>query len=130
MSTPSRTSAGAAPREASSALPSWARTVAESYESNAASQFVIYGNINDRMVLPVPPAPRLAALPDFLLGVLLSGFNVVLSYDLGNGIRVEKVPKFSPNGRTSKRARRTGKRRAPPSRRSLATSATAPTSRA
>lgn len=90
MSTPSRTSAGAAPREASSALPSWARTVAESYESNAASQFVIYGNINDRMVLPVPPAPRLAALPDFLLGVLLSGFNVVLSYDLGNGIRVEK----------------------------------------
>lgn len=90
MSTPSRTSVGAAPHEASSALPSWARTVAESYESNAASQFVIYGNINDRMVLPGPPAPRLAALPEFLLGVLLSGFNVVLSYDLGNGIRVEK----------------------------------------
>ena len=78
-----------APRESAPALPSWARTITESYESNAASQFVIYGNINDRMVLP-GPAPRLGALPDFLLGVLLSGFNVVLSYDLGNGIRIEK----------------------------------------
>jgi hypothetical protein len=71
-------------------LPAWARNIAEAYESNAASQFVIYGNINDRMVLSGPPAPRLASLPDFLLNVLLSGFNVVLSYDLGNGIRVEK----------------------------------------
>ena len=90
MSSPSRTSAGTVAREPAPALPSWARLVADSYESNAASQFVIYGNINDRMVLPGPPAARLGALPDFLLGVLLSGFDVVLSYDLGNGIRVEK----------------------------------------
>ena len=90
MSSPSRTSAGTVAREPAPALPSWARLVADSYESNAASQFVIYGNINDRMVLPGPPAARLGALPDFLLGVLLSVFDVVLSYDLGNGIRVEK----------------------------------------
>jgi len=50
---------------------------------------VIYGNINDRMVLP-GATPRLGALPDFLLGGLLSRFDVVLSYDLGNGIRIEK----------------------------------------
>jgi hypothetical protein len=90
MSSPSPTSAGTPVRDTAFALPSWARTLAESYESNAASQFVIYGNISDRMVLPGPPAPRLGALPDFLLGVLLSRFDVVLSYDLGNGIRVEK----------------------------------------
>lgn len=91
MTTPPPTTPSiAAPRETSSALPAWARSLAESYESNAASQFVIYGNISDRMVLPAPPAPRLGALPDFLLGVLLSRFDVVLSYDLGNGIRVEK----------------------------------------
>jgi ATPase family associated with various cellular activities (AAA) len=71
-------------------LPPWARTLAESYECNAASQFIIYGNISDRMVLPGPPAPRFGALPDFLLSVLLHRFDVVLSYDLGNGIRVEK----------------------------------------
>ena len=92
MGPPSPTSARAVSREPSTApaLPSWARTIADAYESNAASQFVIYGNINDRMVLPGPPAPRLGALPDFLLGGLLSRFDVVLSYDLGNGIRAEK----------------------------------------
>lgn len=90
MSTLSQTSTGAAPHDASVALPAWARTIAESYESSAASQFVIYGNIEDRMVVHGPPAPRLAGLPDFLLNVLLSGFHVVLSYDLGNGIRIEK----------------------------------------
>jgi len=72
------------------ALPAWARTLAELYESNAASQFILYGNISDRMVLPVAPAPRLGGLCDFLLEVLLPRFDVVLSYDLGNGIHVEK----------------------------------------
>jgi hypothetical protein len=71
-------------------LPAWARTLADLYESNAASQFVIYGNISDRMVLPVLPCPRLGGLADFLLDALLPRFDVVLSYDLGNGIRVEK----------------------------------------
>jgi hypothetical protein len=62
------------------------------YESNAASQFIIYGNVNDRMVFPVGPRGelRLGTLSDFLLNVLLARFDVVLSYDLGNGIRVEK----------------------------------------
>src|SRR5262252_6932531 len=90
MSSPSSTSTGPLSHESGRSLPAWARTIAESYESNAASQFVIYGNINDRIVLSGPPAPRLGALCDFLLGGLLSRFDVVLSYDLGNGIRVEK----------------------------------------
>jgi hypothetical protein len=72
------------------ALPGWAHSLAELYESNAANQFIIYGNISDRMVLPPPPAPRLGGLSDFLLGVLLPRFDVVLSYDVGNGIRVDK----------------------------------------
>lgn len=79
-----------APRAPSTGLPSWARTLADLYESDAASQFIVYGNISDRMFIPGPPAPRLAALPDFLLDALLSRFPVVLSYDIGNGIRVEK----------------------------------------
>jgi hypothetical protein len=78
------------PPTVSTALPAWARSLVEFYESNAASQFVIYGNISDRMVLPGRPAACLAGLPDFLLGVLLPRFDVVLSYDLGNGIRVER----------------------------------------
>lgn len=75
-------------------LPGWAQTLADLYESNAANQFIIYGNISDRMVLPGPPAARLGSLSEFLLGVLLPRFDVVLSYDLGNGIRVEKGPEM------------------------------------
>jgi ATPase family associated with various cellular activities (AAA) len=71
-------------------VPSWARTLADLYESNASSQFLVYGNVGDRMLLPGPPALRFGALVDFLLEVLLCRFDVVLSYDLGNGIRVEK----------------------------------------
>jgi ATPase family associated with various cellular activities (AAA) len=77
------------PRPPAASLPSWARTLADLYESDAASQFIVYGNISDRMFIPGPP-PRLASLPDFLLDALLSRFPVVLSYDIGNGIRVEK----------------------------------------
>jgi ATPase family associated with various cellular activities (AAA) len=87
MGTPTQTSA---PTQAQPARPAWARNLAELYESNAASQFIIYGNISDRMVLPGPPAPKLGGLSDFLLGVLLPRFEVVVSYDLGNGIRIEK----------------------------------------
>jgi len=72
------------------ALPGWARSLAELYASNAASQFIVYGNVSDRMVLPAPPSPRLGGLSDFLLDVLLPRFDVVLSYDLGNGIRIER----------------------------------------
>ncbi|HEV3040217.1 MAG TPA: AAA family ATPase [Candidatus Angelobacter sp.] len=70
-------------------VPQWARELIDLYESNASSQFIIYGNVNDRMVLPASPM-RLGSLRDFLLDVLMPRFDVVLSYDIGNGIRVEK----------------------------------------
>ncbi|HWE00343.1 MAG TPA: hypothetical protein VG345_14935, partial [Bryobacteraceae bacterium] len=70
-------------------LPAWAKELVDAYESNSASQFLIYGNVEDRLVAPGPP-PRVASLTEFLLETLLPGFDVVLSYDLGNGVRVEK----------------------------------------
>jgi len=74
---------------ARSKLPQWALDAIQLYESNAANQFVVYGNVNDDIVVPTT-APRLGGLTDFLLQVLLPRFDVVLSYDIGNGIRVEK----------------------------------------
>jgi len=71
-------------------VPAWAAEAIALYESNAASQFILYGNVNDRLLIPVEPAPALGDLNDFLLRVLMPRFDVVLSYDLGNGIRVEK----------------------------------------
>jgi hypothetical protein len=70
-------------------LPAWAKELVDAYESNSASQFLIYGNVEDRLVAPGPP-PRVGSLMEFLLETLLPGFDVVLSYDLGNGVRVEK----------------------------------------
>src|SRR5215813_3209875 len=74
---------------ARSKLPQWALDAIQLYESNAANQFVVYGNVNDDIVVPTT-APHLGGLTDFLLQVLLPRFDVVLSYDIGNGIRVEK----------------------------------------
>ncbi len=70
-------------------LPQWALDAIQLYESNAASQFIIFGNVNDQLVIP-SPTPHLGTLTDFLLQILLPQFDVVLSYDIGNGIRVEK----------------------------------------
>jgi hypothetical protein len=70
-------------------LPQWALDAIQLYESNAASQFIVFGNVNDEVVIP-SPTPHLGSLTDFLLQVLLPRFDVVLSYDIGNGIRVEK----------------------------------------
>jgi hypothetical protein len=71
-------------------LPGWAQSLIERYESNAANQFLLYGNIADSVLLQSPSGTRLGALSEFLLSGLLNRFDVVLSYDLGNGIRIEK----------------------------------------
>ena len=64
-------------------LPSWAQEAIQLYESNAASQFVLYGNVYDQMLIPVGSNGRIGTLTDFLLQVMLPRFDVVLSYDLG-----------------------------------------------
>jgi hypothetical protein len=71
-------------------LPEWASELITLYESDAASQFILYGNVNDRLVLPLGAQAALGTLTDFLLRVLMPRFDVILSYDPGNGIRVEK----------------------------------------
>ena len=72
-----------------SKLPQWARDAIQLYEASASSQFIVFGNVNDEMLVPTG-TPLLGTLTDFLLGILLPQFDVVLSYDIGNGIRVEK----------------------------------------
>lgn len=71
-------------------LPSWAREVIARYESGTAGCFVLHGNINDQLLLPEGSGKRLGRLHDFLLEALLPRFEVVLSYELGFGLRVER----------------------------------------
>ncbi|SHI73541.1 ATPase family associated with various cellular activities (AAA) [Rubritalea squalenifaciens DSM 18772] len=72
-------------------LPAWADEVIASYESGAAGCFVLHGNVNDRLIVPRPDGSlRLGNLSEFLMRALLPRFDVVLSYDLGFGMRVER----------------------------------------
>lgn len=75
-------------------LSPWARELITLYESNASNQFILHGNVGDRMVLPLADKPCLGNLSDYLLKVLLPKFDVILSYDLGNGLRVEQGDKI------------------------------------
>ncbi len=71
-------------------LPAWAAELITLYESNAASQFILHGNVSDRLVIPLPGAAELGSINDFLVRVLLPRFDAVLTYDLAAGIRVDK----------------------------------------
>ena len=76
-----------APTTASTFLaPAWAADLALSYESGAASQFILFGNVHDRLAV----GGVLVNLADYLQNTLLTGFGVVLSYDLGNGLGIER----------------------------------------
>jgi hypothetical protein len=66
--------------------PAWAAELALEYESGAASQFILFGNVHDRLAV----GGALVNLSDYLEGTLLAGFAVVLSYDLGNGLSIER----------------------------------------
>ena len=64
--------------------PAWAHELALAYESGAHGQFVLYGNVGDRL----PLSGRLVSLTRWLESQLLTGFDVVFQYDPGNGLTV------------------------------------------
>jgi hypothetical protein len=66
--------------------PAWANELVLAYESRAANQFILFGNVHDRVAV----GERLVSLADYLEDTLLKNFGVVLSYDLGNGLTIER----------------------------------------
>ncbi|HMN47159.1 MAG TPA: AAA family ATPase [Povalibacter sp.] len=66
--------------------PGWANELALAYESGAHGQFILYGNVHDRIAV----GNRLVNLAGYLENELLAAFQVVLSYDLGNGLTIER----------------------------------------
>ncbi len=66
--------------------PAWAAELVLAYESGAHGQFVLHGNVADRL----PVEGRLVTLHRWLEEELLSGFDVVFAYDLGNGLKVAR----------------------------------------
>ncbi|MEN8715702.1 MAG: ATP-binding protein [Verrucomicrobiales bacterium] len=75
----------------------WSLEIRRLYLSGAANQFVVHGNIHDRLLLPAKgdeDAPQIGSLIDYLTEVQLKKFDVVLSYELGGGLRVESGDEF------------------------------------
>jgi hypothetical protein len=66
--------------------PAWAVELANAYESGAHGQFILYGNVHDRVAVN----NRLVNLSGYLEDDLLASFQIVLTYDLGNGLRIER----------------------------------------
>src|SRR3982751_2794414 len=66
--------------------PAWANELVLAYESFASSQFILFGNVHDRLAV----GDRLVSLADFLENTLLKSFGVVLSYDMGSGLNIER----------------------------------------
>jgi hypothetical protein len=66
--------------------PAWASELVLAYESRASNQFILFGNVHDRLAV----GGRLVSLVDYLQDSLLENFSVVLSYDLGNGLTIER----------------------------------------
>lgn len=74
-------------------LPKWADEIRALYLSGAANQFILHGNVDDRILLvgdedSSRSDTRLGNLTDLLVDKLLHKFDVVLTYELGAGVRV------------------------------------------
>ncbi len=66
--------------------PPWATDLYVAFESGASGQFILYGNVHDRLAVN----GRLVNIERYIQDELLSGFDVIFSYDLGNGLTVEQ----------------------------------------
>jgi ATPase family associated with various cellular activities (AAA) len=66
--------------------PEWAETLSTAFESGASGQFILYGNVHDRLAVD----GQLITIERYIQDVLLEQFDVIFSYDLGNGLTVER----------------------------------------
>jgi hypothetical protein len=71
-------------------LPAWARQIVDGFNSHAHSQFLLTGNCGDLFPVPAGDATGLGSLAEFIDQALVPRYNVVLTYDIGNGLRVAR----------------------------------------
>jgi hypothetical protein len=72
--------------QAPQGAPEWAAALSVRFESGASGQFILYGNVHDRLAVD----GRLVNIEQYIQDELLASFAVVFSYDLGNGLTVER----------------------------------------
>ncbi len=72
------------------ALPPWARTMKEIFRAGPTCQFILTGNIHDRVAYLREGKPAFLPLREFLAEALFEPFDVVLFYDRGRGFQIAK----------------------------------------
>lgn len=76
--------------------PQWATQIQISFRSGASSQFIVHGNVNDRMAAD----GQLVNVEHYIRDELLGDFDIVFTYDLGNGLAItrgiEKIAEWVP----------------------------------
>jgi hypothetical protein len=85
----SERSAGPSDLPAEAQLPDWAADLSTSLESRACGQFILYGNVHDRFAI----GSRFIGIDRFIEDEMLGATDVIFSYDLGNGLQVERGEK-------------------------------------
>src|SRR5690349_7308054 len=66
--------------------PEWATELSVAFESGASGQFILYGNVHDKLAV----GGRLVNIERYIQDELLANFSVIFAYDLGNGLTVER----------------------------------------
>jgi ATPase family associated with various cellular activities (AAA) len=75
-----------ASRPSSYLMPPWATELQTAVESGSSRQFVLYGNVHDC----VARLDRFISLQRYIEDELLGNFAVIYSYDLGNGLNLQR----------------------------------------
>ncbi len=69
--------------------PAWARELAGLYYSGSVCQFLLHGNVHDLIGYRTRQDEAFGSLPEFLARQMFGSWDVVFSYDLGRGLRLE-----------------------------------------
>ena len=89
MSEPDNKNAAAESPSLPDWFPAWARELAELYFSGTINTFVLHGNVHDLVRQPVAGAKdSFTSLSDFVASQVFGSWEIVLSYDLGRGLRL------------------------------------------
>jgi hypothetical protein len=68
-------------------LPLWANEMCDLFRSGSTAQFILHGNVFDIVPADLPSGPCALSIQEYLQEMMFAGYDVVLRYDRGRGIR-------------------------------------------
>ena len=67
--------------------PAWAKELADLYFSGTTCLFILHGNVHDLIECPSTDKGGYCSLPEFLVTQVFGSWDIILHYDLGQGLR-------------------------------------------